>query len=272
MNDGAANPPGENWPAGTDPANAGESWLAEPKPQGEGWSRSRWLAAIVLVLATHVALIFLFGEKKTEPPRPVTNVPVLTLADNSDELLALGDPTLFALPHQRDLAAVAFLKLPPVRQPTNRYTELPRPLPFSADGLGAAFGQFMQTNLLASRPPDFKPAVALSTPALPVASAQNSTMKVGGALALRQLPDHISLTNWPLSDVLAPGKVQVLVDAAGNVVSTVLLESSNYKEADEMALEKARGLRFAPAPGLTFGGVTFNWHTVPPITTTNGNE
>ena len=251
MNDAAANPPGESWPAGPE--------------SNEGWSRARWLAVIALVLATHVALILLFGEKKEPPPRPVTNVPQLTLADSSDELLALEDPTLFALPHQRDFVGVDFLKLPPVSQPMNRYTELPRPLPFSADGLGAAFGQFMQTNLSASRPFDFKPVTALSMPTLPADPlfTQNSTMQFEGELARRKLPGQISLTNWPFADALAPGKVQVLVDAAGNVVSAVLLESSGHKEADEKALEVARGLRFAPTNSLTFGRVTFNWHTVP---------
>jgi hypothetical protein len=247
---------------------------AAANPPDEKWSRSRWLAVIALVFATHVALIFLFGEKKEAAPRAVTNVPVLTLANNADELLALDDPTLFALPQQRDFAAAAFLNLPPVSQPMNRYTELPRPLPFSADGLGAAFGQFMQTNFIASEPLDFKPVAALSTPTLPVepAPAQNSTMQIGGELAQRQLPDQINLTNWPLSDVLAPDKVQLLVDAAGNVVSAVLLESSNYIDAEDKALEVARRLRFAPSSGLTFGRVIFNWHTVPMTTTTNGHE
>ena len=258
-------PPGEIVP--NEPNLPNEGWLDEPE-RSEGWSRSRWLAVIAFVFATHVALIFLFGEKKEIAPRPVTNVPVLTLADNSDELLALDDPTLFALPHQRDFASAAWLRLPPVNQPTNRYTEPPRPLPFSADGLGAAFGQFMQTNFLAvSRTLNFKPVAELSTPTLPVEPAfpQNSTMQIEGELAQRQLPAEISLTNWPYPDVLAPSKVQALVDAAGNVVSTVLLESSSYKNADDEALELARALRFAPSPGLTFGRIIFNWHTVPPI-------
>lgn len=281
MSDAAASPPGENWAAAPGPTNAEDGWLAGPKPQGEGWSRSRWLAVIALVFATHVALIFLFGEKKEAPPRAVTNAPVLTLADNADKLLALEDPTLFALPQQRDFGAVAFLKLPPVNPPTNRYTEPARPLPFSADGLGAVFGQFMQTNFFASEPLDFKPMAELSTPTLPVetAFAQNSTMQIAGELAQRQLPSELALTNWPYPNVIAPSKIQVLVDAAGNVVSTVLLPPDNgyaaadyYAAADQRALELARALRFAPSTNLTLGRVIFNWHTVPMTTTTNGHE
>jgi hypothetical protein len=99
-------------------------------------------------------------------------------------------------------------------------------------------------------------------------------MQVEGDLAQRQLPSQISLTNWPYPDVIAPSKVQVLVDAAGNVVSAVLLPSENnvevaahYDAADARALELARSLRFAPSPRLTFGKLIFNWRTVLPVAT-----
>jgi len=252
------------------PANSPALELAGPK-HSEGWTPARWLAVIALVFATHVALIFLFGAKKEIIPPAVTNVPTLALATDSDELLALNDPTLFALPHQRDFASAVCLKMPDVKQPSFRWTESPRWLPLSAGGLGAAFGQFMQTNFPASYSFDFKPVADLSTPTLPVepALAQNSTMQIEGELAQRQLPSEISLTNWPFADVLSPCVVQVLVDAAGNVVSTVLLTSSGYDAADQRALELARALRFTPSPSLTFGRIIFNWHTVPPVTITN---
>jgi TonB family protein len=253
------------------PANAPALEIAKPQ-QGEGWTVSRWLAVITLVFATHITVIFLFGEKKEIAPLPgMKLIPTLTLANNSDELLALNDPTLFALPHRRDFASAAWLKMPAVKQPVFRWTEPPHPLPLSADMLGMVFSHFMQTNFFASEPPDFKPAPELSTPTLPVepALAQNSTMQIAGELAQRQLPSQISLTNWPYADVLAPCVVQVLVDAAGNVVSTVLLTPSGYDVADQRALELARALRFTPSSRLTFGRIIFNWHTVPPTNETN---
>jgi hypothetical protein len=254
------------------PANPSALEFAEPKPS-ERWTSRRWLAVIALILAAHVALIFLFGEKKEIVPRAVTKVPTLTLANNSDELLALNDPTLFALPHQRDFASAVWLKTPAVKQPLFRWTEPPHPLPLAADNLGIAFGQFMQTNFFASQPLDFKPTPQLNTPTLPVEPmpAQNSTMQIEGELAQRQLPSEINLTNWPYADVIAPSKVQVLVNAAGNVVSTVLLPPDNgftaadyYDAANQRALEIARTLRFTPSSQLTFGRIIFNWHTVPP--------
>lgn len=90
--------------------------------------------------------------------------------------------------------------------------------------------------------------------------------------------------------MIAPSVVQVLVDAAGNVVSTVLLPSENFiepstpvdidagKRADARALELARAVRFAPlAPGagglagnpathLTIGRLIFYWQTEPETT------
>jgi TonB family protein len=216
-------------------------------------------------------LVFLFGEKKPAVPRAVTNVPLLTLANEADELLALNDPTLFALPHQRDFAAAGWLNIQTNPPPDFRYTEPPRWLPLSADGLGAAFGRLMPANSLVNPPLDFKPAPMLITPATPMEPAlpPTSTMQIEGELAPRQLPAPISLTNWPFADVLSPCVVQVLVDAAGNVVSTVVLKSSDYKDADDKALELARTLRFKPAASLTIGQVTFNWHTVPPVNETN---
>jgi TonB family protein len=89
-------------------------------------------------------------------------------------------------------------------------------------------------------------------------------MQIEGALAERQLPAPISLTNWPFADLLSPGVVQVLVDAAGNVVSSVILTPSGYDAADQRALAIARTLRFKPATSVAVGRITFNWHTVPP--------
>jgi len=247
------------------------------EPQGKGpWTRGRWLTLIALVLAAHVALLFVFGGRKQIVPRTVTNVPALKLADDSSEWLALNDPTLFALPHQKDFASALGLQTAASTQPSFRWPEPPRWLPLSADDLGLAFNQFMQTNHFAGFELQLKPPVKLSAPGLPIepALAQNSTLRVEGELAQRQLPAPINLTNWPYANVIAPSKVQVLVDTAGTVVSTVLLPpdsgfapADQYDQADQRALELARAMRFTPSPHLTIGRMTFNWHTVPPPAT-----
>jgi TonB family protein len=262
-----------NSPRFTDPKPPGENWPAGPGHR-EGWSRNRWLGALILIFAAHVALIYLFGAKKPVVPRAVAHVPTLQFASDTDEMLALNDPTLFALPHQRDFAGTAWLTTPDVKPPSFRWTEPPRWLALSPDSLGATFNRLMQTNVFASHPLDFKPALTLSAPALPVEPQlpQHSTMQIEGELAQRQLPAPISLTNWPFADVLSPCVVQVLVDTAGSVISTVVLTPSGYDTADQHALVIARNLRFKPATSLTLGRIIFNWHTVPPETTTNGHE
>ena len=66
-----------------------------------------------------------------------------------------------------------------------------------------------------------------------------------------------------MNDVLQPTTVRVLVDPTGNVLSPVVLEHSGDNDSDQLALQLTRRLRFAPSPGLTFGELTFTWHTVP---------
>lgn len=231
---------------------------------------------IALVCAAHVGLLFMFGARKQIVPRPVTEVPTLKLAGRSDELVALDDPALFALPHSEDFVTAMWSQAPVVKQPSFRWTEAPRWLPLSANELMAVFNRFMQTNYFAGVALQLKPPVRLSTPAPPIgpALAQTSTMRVEGDLAQRRLLTPISLPSWPYADVVAPSKVQLLVDEAGNVVSAVLLPSdtnlealSHYDAADQRALELTRALRFSPAPRLTIGQLIFTWHTVPPPAT-----
>jgi hypothetical protein len=80
------------------------------------------------------------------------------------------------------------------------------------------------------------------------------------------------LPSWPYADVIAPSRVQVLVNGAGEVVSAVLLPSDipgevQDADADQRALELARAARFATAPGLTVGRLIFDWCTVAPAAT-----
>jgi hypothetical protein len=238
------------------------------------------LTLVALVFAAHVLLLFAFGGRKQIVPRAVTNVPTLNLADNSSEWLVLNDPTLFALPHQKDFASAVWLPVPAMKPLSFRWTELPRWLLLSTNDLGLAFNQFMQTNRFAGFDLQLKSPVKLSAPGLPAepALAQTSTLQIQDDLAQRQLLDPINLPSWPYANVIAPSKVQLLVNESGNVVSAVLLApdsgftaADQYDQADQRALELARTARFAPSSRLTVGRMIFNWHTVP-VTTTNEHE
>ena len=248
------------------------------EPTGHGsWTLGRWLMFIALIYAAHVILLYAFGARKQIVPRPVKNVPTITLTENTGEWLALNDPTLFALPHPRDFASAIRMQTPVLIQPSFHWSEPPGWLPLSAGKLGSVFDGFMQTNRFAGLELQLKPPSSFSTPALPLEPvlAQTSTLLIEGDMARRPLLNPIDVPSLPYNDVIVPSKVQVVVDAAGNVVSAVLLPSENpleaaghFDDADRRALELARAARFAHAPHLSIGRLIFNWHTVP-ITGTN---
>ena len=242
-----------------------------PPPPVTGWRGRKLVLVILFALATHLAFIFLLGAKKSAPPRAVTNIPVLHLADNASELVRLTDPTLFVLPHADDFAPAVWRQPPAIDLPRFSWTEAPRYLTNIAD-LGTTFIAFMATNQFAPRPLNFKPEPRLSATPEPSepAYAQATTWTVTGELAGRQILNPFTAPSPAVNDVIAPSRVQLLVAPSGQVLSTVLLASddpltadSHYAAADQTAVELARALRFAPASRLMFGEILFNWHTLP---------
>lgn len=247
----------------------GDGWLAGPQPPNEGWTRNKFLFVIAFALALHIALIFVLGTKKQLTPRAVANVPHLQLAGVENEIIALGDPTLFARPNAHDFVTAFWQRTPAVRQPSFHWTEAPHYLVPVPEMFGADFREFMQASRLPERPPDFKPAPRPSELAIAFREPlpQKTTLSIAGELSQRRLLNQIELPSIAINDVIAPSKVQALVDPAGNVASAVLLESSTSGKADQRALQLTRNLRFAPAPRLMFGEISFTWHTVPVIST-----
>jgi hypothetical protein len=250
--------------------------IAPPEPAP--WSHRRWWTIILLVFTLHVGLIFAFSDRKpAAPPRPV-QVARLRLVAEGGELLALGDPTLFALPHAKGFAAAAWMRVPRVDFAPFKWTEPPRFLPLPAEQLGAAFLQFMQTNAFARFELDTLPPPELVFPDSPplYTPPARSELSVLGDLAQRRLLNRPELPSQPAADFLTNSVVRLQVDAAGNVFSTALvLPGSGSKPADRQALELARALRFAPQSQppvisrdplgqLTSGTLVFEWHTVVP--------
>jgi hypothetical protein len=236
------------------------------------WTARRWWTLVVVVFLVHVALVFTLGAKKLRPVRSVTNVPHVQWAAAEDEWIALNDPTLFALPQGNDFGADIRRRIPPVNKPSFRWTEPPRWLALTTETLGRDFGRFMQTNIPPGWALDFKPAPEFNEPAVPAAPElpRSSTLRLRGELTGRTLLTAPALPNWPAGDVLAPSKVQVLVDPAGRVISAVLLppdiglESALRDDnADQTALSLARAARFAPGSRLTVGQMIFNWQAIP---------
>lgn len=246
------------------------------------WSRGRWWLIVALIFAAHIGLIFAFGERKPLVPRQPAFTPELRLGANRTELLALDDPTLFALPHANGFSGAAWMRIPRVEPEPFQWTEPPRWLPMPVEQLGAVFSQFMRTNEFTRFLPESKSAPQLAVPDIaPVenTSAAKSVLRIEGDLALRTLVNPPLLPSWPGSDLLASSEVQVLVDAAGNVISVSLLPpGSGSKEADQRALTLAKPAKFAavareigsatkPVNQWTRGKMIFQWRTEPlPLT------
>ncbi len=267
-----------------------------------GWTWTHWLAAITIVFALHVTLIFIFGSHKPITPEPVKNAPSLALTgESADSLPGQNNATLFALPDRDGFSGLMWAP-PPLSFHQQDWTEDPHWLadtnPLAVNELGAAFKHFVQTNHFAKTSFEFNQSPPLVVPVFkpqPIL-AQDSTLQVEGEIAHRPLLNPVKLTSWPNSDVIAPSPVQVLVDAAGNVVSATLLPPMNSWEpsavrdtvepapvrdpdADQRAVEIARNARFAPLSShagslgtgplthLAVGQLIFNWQAVPVIAT-----
>jgi hypothetical protein len=263
------------------------------------WSWLHWTAAIAIVFAAHVVLIFIFGARKPAPPVPVQNTPSLSLVDASPgDWLALNNAALFALPGNNGFAASLWAELPP---PNLRFkqdlTEQPHWLTLSNSvqmaGLFAAFKSFIKTNRFPVVHFEFNLSPEVAAPATPTQPpiAQQSTLEIDGELAGRRLLSPVILPSWQDADIDAPSIVQVLVNPAGNVVSSALLPQeimsqgnswepplTHNAKADRWAVEQARSLRFAPLPSsdsaasdaqsrLAIGQLIFNWQTVPQLAT-----
>ncbi|HEV2329761.1 MAG TPA: hypothetical protein VGY56_13345 [Verrucomicrobiae bacterium] len=277
------------------------------------WSWLRWTTAVAIVFAAHVVLIFVFGARKNVAPVPVRNAPSFALVDESaGDWLALNNATLFALPGNDGFAASMWTELPPLDIHHKPWTEEPQWLrpsnTLQMAGLFAPFNRFVETNHFARVHFEFNLPPEVSVPASPTQPpiAQLSTLRIEGALAGRSLLTPVRLPSWQDSDIDAPSIVQVLVNAAGNVVSAVLLPQealspgnswepalTHNRQADQWAVQLARTLRFVPLPDedagqpgsanspttqtsaslarVAIGRLVFDWQTAPQADTNVSN-
>ena len=241
----------------------------------QGWSRRRWWLAIIFVLLLQAALVFLLENRSPATPRPAVFTPVIHLRENiSLAPLAVSDPTLYVLPHREGFSGAAWVNkmFSPNFSPVD-WSEPPRWLKLSADKLGENFREFVAANAA----PEFPiiPTVApvslapqlFSMPAPPA----GSTVQIEGSLARRRLLAPLPLRAWASAELLTNSVVQLLVNAQGNAVSTVLLSGCGSGEADQNALALATAAQFEPitnaAENVTLGTMNFHWGTLPPPAT-----
>jgi TonB family protein len=240
--------------------------------ESRSWSQRRCWGMIGLIFGVQLILIFWLGEASPIRPRPAAQAFTFKLAGSaSAELLALHDPTMFALPHPQLVAPRPEFHPFVWSEPTN-YLLPP------IDQLGASFDRFVETSTFNSLPPPAKPLPDLTTPELPAlpASAEHSTVRLEWDQAPRRLLTPLELRSWVSPDILTNSVVQIVVGAEGTPASVTLLSGSGSRAADQEALEQANAARFEPlgrnplgtalnpVATLSWGRMIFRWHTLPP--------
>ena len=193
------------------------------------------------------------------------------------EILALSDPTLFALPHMQSFSGHAWLKPPAVPERSFQWSEEPRWLNLTPAGLGVAVTSPQNANqfdlfeeVLST---EAQPApMSVSTPSL---FREKSELAVSGDLRRRRLLSSFDLPSRPYTDTLTNTVVGLLVNAEGVPVSVTLLKRSSDLEADRLALSLARTARFeteeieglhrsVPSQNkIIQGELVFQWHAGP---------
>ncbi len=247
----------------------------EPRP----WSQRRWWIFVALVFGAQVGLIFWLSDKSVVRPRLPGSGPVLHLAGKATtELMALNNPTLFALPHREGFSGLAWLSIsqPPVR--SFDWSEDPRWLDIAVERLGAAFDRSLEPDDFTVPASPARPVPKLTiAPAGPAPAAPSrSRLRLEGGLAGRKLITPIDLPPQQHTDLLTESVVQLVVGSKGRPVFVpVLLLKSGSNAADDDALRMAAAARFAAAPGgeagksgdpmadLTWGRMIFEWATLP---------
>jgi len=241
------------------------------------WSPGRRWGVVALIFGAQLVLIFWLGE--TTPIRPRAPAPALTftLAESAPAaLLALNDPTLFALPHRQSLEGRASLGNSPPEFPSFQWPEPTNSLGLAVDRVGATFNQFIETNAFDSLrlPAGPEPDFPLPAPSSELTTAAQSALRLEGDLARRRLVTPLPLRSWPSPEILGDSVVRIAVDAEGTPVSPTLLSSSGAGDADQEALKLARAARFEPlrldpadtdrdsAADLSWGRMIFRWHTI----------
>jgi len=247
--------------------------------------RRKWWLVVALVFSGQLALIFSLSDHSAIRPRAAAAAPTLHLAGiASADLLALMDPTLFALPRRQGFSGPAWLKVPEPPPRSFDWVEPPRGLALAFEQLGAAFEWHIKTNEFNSLQKPPKPEPELTLPErLPVAiSAGQSVLRLEGVLAGRRLLTPVKLRSWEHTDILTNTIVKLAVDAKTGeaVTATLLPPGCGYAPADMEALSQARAVRFEPAaeerPARGGSGIAdliwvtmiFEWNTLP-VTPTN---
>ena len=227
--------------------------------------RVGWITILFLV---QIVFIVWLSEGSKAPVRKPPPAPSLSIVSpQSAEIVALSDPTLFALPHYRAFSGTAWLRPRTIPAPAFEWKDEPRWFePASSDFLPTPnsrtadidVSELVKTVL----PPPPKPVVSV-----PPQFAEKSNLKIFGLA--RGLISTPSLPSWSTTNRLTNTVVRLMVDAKGITRSQTLLVRSGLPDADRFALDASRNFQFAPmanaasstnsAANLRWGEAVFRW-------------
>jgi TonB family protein len=252
--------------------------------QPRRWPGRRWGIVVAFVFVVQLGLIFGLSDRTLVQPRTAASRPALGVTRAPAELLALSDPTLFALPHREGFSGLAWLQSTQSVFRSFDWLAEPRWLPLPVQQLGTALELAVELNHLTDWAGVMRPEPRLTFAAAPPPSTARaeSTLRLEGGLAGRRLIVPLELPPEHYTDLLTDTVIQIVVDSEGRPVSVpVLLSSSGSSDADNDALCLARAARFNSVPSggpghasgsmahLTWGRMVFHWLTLPkPVTHT----
>jgi hypothetical protein len=242
-------------------------------PELAGWTKRRFWCLAGALFAAQAGLILLFAEgshgASHQAPVPghfrLLGAPLT--ADQLTKTFFATDPTVFPLPNLQGFSGRAWLRLPEQNFDMPETTEAPAWRTIDANRLGADFPPLHRADsplpfgLADENDAELEPwPVSLTSQPIRTGSA----FEIQGELAGRQLNPPTELRSWPSPQLLSNSVVQIAVDSAGQVVAAELLGRSGLTDADTIALDKVRSLRFrpSPVPSPVWGNAVFEWQTL----------
>lgn len=233
------------------------------------WSPRRWWAVVLVLFLGHLAVIRFLGRT---PPPPEVSVPSPV-------------HTVFASirgPLPPDATTLTPPPVPTVLTARDLQSHGSRGVGYPMDDAAPAkrwLGIDSDPRRLGTLPPEPRPAQIGADAPLPdlpdtrpvrLRVANRTLVSVQGSLQSRPLLAPIPALEWAGPEPVLPTVTEVIVNAAGRVISARIIESSGNKVADATALDASRKARFQSIEGikstdanlpahLAWGRIAFRW-------------
>lgn len=236
-----------------------------------GWQTRRFVLVASFVFVLQLLLVSVLSARRVAFPTEsaVGPTPALVWLPAPDPLLEeMPDAATLAVVNRRSFSGPLWIGCARERLMAGS----PAEGPLAIDGVSSIKPLFPR--LLPGQPspaefglPTLVPQLTAPLSASRTLLADASVLRVDGEVRSRRVVQSGALPPWTNIEILAPTAVQILVDRSGGILSATLQPpGSGLTPADQLALQRARSLRFEPATGqdghLQWGTLEFVWHTV----------